>query len=174
VRLPLSSAMLYRPNYCCNCGEKIERVDWRLWTSRRFCPLCETEYKPYDLLPRVIVVVGVAFVLFGIGSFFRSSNPEHQVSTMSARPSQNLKPAALRALDEKANALPALETVRNGTGEGESQINEQPKKEKRTSDETVLYCGATTRKGSPCTRRVKKQGFCWQHAKASQIAPARF
>jgi hypothetical protein len=164
--------MLYRPKYCCNCSEKIERDDWRLWTSRRFCALCETEYKPYDLLPRVVVIMGIAFVLFGIGSYFRSPDPgpRQQLFTTSARPSQKLKPATLSTTPESGTNAP----VRTGAGEGESQINEQPKKEKHTSDERVFYCGAITRKGSPCTRRVKKQGFCWQHAKSSQIAPARF
>jgi Family of unknown function (DUF5763) len=165
--------MLYRPKYCCSCGEEIERDDWRLWTSRRFCALCETEYKPYDLLPRVIVIAGLAFVLFGIGSYFRSSEPVpvQQVSTRSARPSQRLKPAALHTLPE---GQAPLGTIGTEPMEGNSQINEQPEKEKRTSDESVLYCGAITKKGTPCTRRVKKQGFCWQHAKSSQIAPARF
>ena len=169
--------MLYRPKYCCNCGEKIERDDWRLWTSRRFCALCETEYKPYDLLPRVVVIVGLGFVLFGIGSYFRSPDPVpgQQLFTTSGRPSQKLKPATLSPSTEGGtNAPHTVGTVRRGPGDGESQINEQPKEEKRTSDEAVFYCGAITRKGSPCTRRVKKQGFCWQHAKSSQIAPARF
>ena len=169
--------MLYRPNYCCNCGEKIERNDWRLWTSRRFCALCETEYKPYDLLPRVVVIVGLSFVLFGIGSYFRSPDPGsgHQLSTTSVRTSQKLKTATLYSTPEGTeNRSPPVETVTTGAGDSESQINEQPNKEKRTSDEIVLYCGATTKKGSPCTRRVKKQGFCWQHAKSAQIAPTRF
>ena len=169
--LSLASAMLYRPKYCCNCSEKIERDDWRLWTSRRFCALCETEFKPYDLLPRAIVIVGLAFILFGFGSFFRSPDPGpgQQLSKSSLRSSQKLKPATLYSLPGgSANTHLPVETVR------ESQINEQPNKEKRTSDETVFYCGAITKKGSPCTRRVKKQGFCWQHAKTSQIAPTRF
>jgi len=165
--------MLYRPKYCCNCGEKVLRDDWRLWTSRRFCALCETEYKPYDLLPRVIVIVGLAFVLFGIGNYVRSPEPGpgRQISTTLARPPQKLKPAPLYSSpDGNANGQ-ILESVRTSPGEAESQINEQPGKEKRTSDESVFYCGAITKKGSPCTRRVKRQGFCWQHAKSSQIAP---
>ena len=168
--------MLYRPRYCCNCGEKIERDDWRLWTSRRFCALCETEYKPYELLPRMVVILGLAFVLFGIGSYFRSADtgPGPQVTAKSDRPSQKLKPAPLFSLPDANGNTDHVESVKKDAGEGKFQINEQPKKEKRTSDETVFYCGAITRKGSPCTRRVKKQGFCWQRAKTSQITPTRF
>jgi hypothetical protein len=169
--------MLYRPKYCCNCGEKIERDEWRIWTSRRFCALCETEYKPYELLPRVVVILSLVFMLFGVGSYFRSGNPspDQKLNATSTRPSQKLKPATLYATPEGSEkVLTPGGAMPVDTEEGRSQINEQPIKEKRTSDEVVLYCGAPTKKGSPCTRRVKKKGFCWQHAKATPVAPARF
>ena len=31
------------------------------------------------------------------------------------------------------------------------------------SVEPVYYCGAQTKKGTSCTRRVKDAGRCWQH-----------
>ncbi len=31
------------------------------------------------------------------------------------------------------------------------------------SPEEVYLCGAPTKKGTACTRRVKIKGFCWQH-----------
>ena len=169
--------MLFKPKYCCNCGEKIERAEWRLWTSRRFCPLCETEFKSYDLLPRAVVVAGLVFVLFGLGSYFRGQdmNVPARLSTVSTRSTQKVKPAPARSVsmeDSSSQSSP----FGSGAGSEEpiKQINEQPKKEKDTSDETVFYCGALTKKGTPCTRRVKKKGFCWQHARSPQIAPARF
>src|SRR6185503_3962000 len=36
--LPLLTT--YRPNFCCECGEKIVRLRWRVWTSRKFCDTC--------------------------------------------------------------------------------------------------------------------------------------
>ena len=169
--------MLFKPKYCCNCGEKIERAEWRLWTSRRFCPLCESEFKPYDLLPRVVVGVGLVFALFGLGSYFRGQDTSApaRLSTGSARSTQKLKPPQPPSVTiDNANSHVAPERVMSGADEVENQINEQPKKEKGTSDETVFYCGAITKKGTPCTRRVKNKGFCWQHARSSRIAPARF
>ena len=166
--------MLYRPKYCCNCGEKIERDEWRLWTSRRFCALCETEYKPHDLLPRVVVICGLAFALFGIGSYLREPVSEQRLATTTPRSTQKLKPATNNIPTGNSISTASALAVDLGAGESEKQINEQPQKEKRTSDDVVFYCGAITKKGSPCTRRVKTRGFCWQHAKTSQIAPARF
>ncbi|HEY2866891.1 MAG TPA: hypothetical protein VGJ02_07355 [Pyrinomonadaceae bacterium] len=35
---------------------------------------------------------------------------------------------------------------------------------KVTEVDAVYYCGAATKKGTPCTRRVKRAGErCWQH-----------
>jgi hypothetical protein len=95
--------------------------------------------------------------------------------------SENLKPISRSAPLYSANATSSpsadLSTQSNLAQNTSSkpQINEQPHPEKRTSDEPVFYCGAITKKGTPCTRRVKTKGtFCWQHAKSGQIAPARF
>ena len=39
----LSFLTNYRPNFCSECGEKIVRLRWRLWTSRRFCDKCSAQ-----------------------------------------------------------------------------------------------------------------------------------
>ena len=176
--------MLYRPKYCCSCGEKIEREEWRLWTSRRFCALCETEQKPYDLLPRAIVGLAVIVSLFGIAGYFRGSdaNPTQQVARRSEGSTQKLKPASLASISS-SNSVPALGANSGPQGNpvdpdqdgSSSQISEQPKKERAPSDETAFFCGVLTKKGTPCTRRVKKKGtFCWQHVRTAAIAPTRF
>jgi len=174
--------MLYRPKYCCSCGEKIEREDWRFWTSRRFCALCETEHKAYDLLPRVIVGLAVIVSLFGVANYFRGSDTEQHLTRRSEQTPQKLKPASPVSVPSpgivsasNGNAQPQSESVRSGSEGSASQISEQPNKERATSDDTVFYCGAITKKGTPCTRRVKKKGtFCWQHARTGAIAPTRF
>ena len=87
--------MFYRPAFCCNCGEKIQREEWRLWTSRRFCALCETEHKGIDLIPRAVVLIGLLLTVFGFGSYLRrTGNPaENPQLVRSTRPVANLKPA---------------------------------------------------------------------------------
>jgi len=170
--------MFYRPVFCCNCGERIQRAEWRLWTSRRFCALCETEYKGIDLIPRAVVLIGLVLTVFGVGSYFRSPGVplDDPQLVRSARPSANLKPTTLSSgtdgnvIDSNSKA-----SVPNSGLPANQQINEQPKRERTTSEEPVYYCGALTKKGTPCTRRVKIKGsLCWQHAKSGQVAPARF
>ena len=31
---------MYKPNFCCECGARVERSRWHMWTSRKFCPDC--------------------------------------------------------------------------------------------------------------------------------------
>lgn len=169
--------MLYRPAFCCNCGEKIQRDEWRLWTSRRFCPLCETEHKGIDLLPRVLIGLALVMTVFGFAAFVRrpSKVPAGEEVIRSAQLRSNLRsPAITNDVAANSNAVTNTSISANSTNAAAAQISEQPKREKTTSDETVYYCGAITKKGTPCTRRVKTKGFCWQHARSGQVAPARF
>src|SRR5687767_15365653 len=57
--------MLYRPNFCCHCGEKIARARWTPLTSRRFCEFCEIEQQQHELLPKALI--GVAFLVGAAG-----------------------------------------------------------------------------------------------------------
>lgn len=181
--------MFYKPNYCCNCGEKVERVEWRLWTSRRFCDVCETEYQLDDWLKRLIPWVFLLLGIFGIGSYLQDS--EKPLNIAQNDKSANLR--ALKSLERKTRKESSPENresnSNNGKGEKDLSIKEQnstnkqlaPSKQntspiekqrqqvfiakspQKKSDETVYFCGAATKKGTPCSRKVKGGGRCWQH-----------
>ena len=56
---------MYRPNFCADCGERVERRRWRVWTSRRFCVKCERRlgrgrFARAALLCALLVAVGFA------------------------------------------------------------------------------------------------------------------
>lgn len=174
--------MMFRPKFCCNCGDKIERVEWRLWTSRRFCDLCSTEYKHLDILPIAVLCCGAFLSVLGLTFFIGAPNQRTSISGIE-RPlntTRQLKPATLYsqtgANTSGQNAAASAENnlISNRSENSPRQNLEQPVRNPATSDDEVFYCGALTKKGTPCTRRVKKKGFCWQHAKSVQIAPARF
>src|SRR5262245_18894700 len=74
--------MLFRPSFCANCGEKIERTEWRIWTSRRFCQVCETEFKGQDLIPRAVVFVGVFAGVLGVGGYLKSGPGAETAATV--------------------------------------------------------------------------------------------
>lgn len=170
--------MFYKPKFCCNCGEKIERIDWRLWTSRRFCDVCAIEQKGYELLPRVIIGIAFLFGIFGIGSYFQDRTPvlsKSELNTVGAAgPKRTVAAESKRQPEQSEPSVYGLEGGKKETQATAAQTTEspvaaatkeQPKIRNIASDEPVYYCGAMTKKGKPCTRRVKSSNQrCWQHA----------
>ena len=164
--------MFFRPSFCSNCGEKIERAQWFLWTSRRFCEVCETEFKGQDLIPRVVVVLGVLGCFLGFGSYFKSGSSGSELSSM-RRPQRLVEQPApatapntalqregkidagiLRQSPESANSL---------VSGGRPEIQPSLTKPTAMVDGPIYYCGAETKKGTPCSRRVKGKTRCFQH-----------
>ena len=159
--------MLYRPNYCCHCGEKIDRPTWTPLTSRRFCEFCEIEQKQHDLLPRAVLVLAVLIGSAGLVSYFgRSGNTDSSVSRPLSQsrdvrsPKRNDDPAGNQAESAPVNQGRPL-TANTKTFAANSEQRPTPQ---NSSTEAVYFCGAVTKKGTPCTRRVRTRSRCWQHA----------
>ena len=162
--------MLYKPQYCCNCGEKIERIEWNLLTSRRFCAVCFEEHKRHDYLIRSVVIGGALGLVFGLGAFLGGGRP-------SAEPVQTLSssPALLRNASREQNLSGT--TVKTATPNNQEQAvvdaqtqtgaavpSSSPDSPAKRVNGTVHYCGALTKKGTPCSRKVKGPGLrCFQH-----------
>jgi len=160
--------MLYRPNFCCHCGEKIIRAKWTPLTSRRFCDFCAVEQKQHDLLPRVAAVVLLILGGAGITSYLGSGNPGNNATNI---------PAVDRGEIKKTSASPAnvpLVTKPPPSNAGVAAANiKQLATNANSSTEAVYYCGASTKKGTACTRRVKSPGRCWQHLGKPAVSDGR-
>ncbi|MFN6964114.1 MAG: hypothetical protein ACK4S4_10155 [Pyrinomonadaceae bacterium] len=145
--------MRYTPNFCCNCGEKIERIHWPIWSAKRFCELCETDYWIFDAAPKLAVSVIAFLGLLGIASYLRtppSGSPPANAHAVSARLADRPDPRPAAAAPQSDPPAAAAVTV--------------PPAAAMPQDKAVYYCGATTKKNTPCTRRVKNRGDrCWQH-----------
>lgn len=125
----------YRPNFCCECGEKIVRLRWRLWTSRKFCDLCcRQSWKDY-WLQRAVTVASLLLVglLFGRGC-------RHEPPPL--------------VIERPVQPTPQTPTT-------------QPP----VPSEQVSICGARTKKGKPCSRRVPAPVRCWQHKGMPAMLP---
>ena len=167
--------MLFRPSFCANCGERIERTDWGILTSRRFCQLCEAEFKGADLIPKVIVGFGALGILVGLSTVWGGSTPSS--STMVSR-----QPAIQKDIQAPVNPVqpqPANTTQQPKGSEAQSSptmprtlvSQPSPLQEKSAAEESSYYCGAETKKGSPCTRRVKGNTRCFQHKGMPAMLP---
>jgi hypothetical protein len=178
--------MFYKPKFCCNCGTGIERVDWRLWTSRRFCDVCEVEQKGQVLLTRLVFGSALLFGVFGVGSYFQGHDPAAgNTKAIVLGDSTRRRAVAMESKQETTRVEPGSFEMEIGrtdlnnvteTGEGPqiaAASKEQPAIRKIASDEPIYFCGAMTKKGKPCSRRVKSDVRCWQHAGQPLAAAAR-
>lgn len=155
--------MLYRPNYCSNCGEKVERVDWGFFTSRRFCCICETEFKGHDILVRAGIGAALAIGVVGVGAYLRSGTkaelakePTKFVERV-ARPDPETKPRATQ------NPIPPPTPDSFANSSAAPRLGSKPMPAKVEIAEAQYSCGAETKKGTPCSRRVKGNIRCYQH-----------
>ncbi len=170
--------MPYKPKYCCQCADKIERVEWKLTTSRRFCELCETEYKIYDFLPRIVIVTGILFGILGFGTYWGQSGKSletvpKQLAAISPSANKNNSQRAIAAQVSTNNIVPVLgqppDSVTGDVKTPTAPFAMKSEKQKLTGAavepplEKIYYCGAQTKKGSACTHKVKGGGRCWQH-----------
>jgi hypothetical protein len=188
--------MFYKPNYCCNCGEKIERIEWNPLTSRRFCDVCETE-NPLDKLLKIIFpTVLLVFGIFGISGYFQSEEnvvgiTKSDQKTVSPRvedkkiiEARRLKNSVVEETQDEKKADNSLEDEAKKdtqTAPIEESIStvDKPKQlvnsknQQKSSEGAVYFCGAETKKGTPCSRKVKGGGRCWQHTGREAMLAAK-
>jgi hypothetical protein len=153
--------MLYRPHFCCHCGEKITRAKWTPLTSRRFCDFCAVEQKQHDLLPRAAAILMLIFGAAGITSYVGSGK------SASSAPTTAISPRTEMQVGPSTSDSNSIATNRNAPAtpnvDNRAVNTKQREPIRESSTEAVYYCGALTKKGTACTRRVKSQGRCWQH-----------
>ncbi len=180
--------MSYKPKYCCQCGEKVERTNWQPWTNRRFCELCETDFGLYDWIPTLVLALGLILAVVGIGSLGRKQ--EKDLVVLSNQASDNLRNSN-KAFIAQSNTTPNLNQITVQPSVTVKENNSQPQiksladaafktnekstsfeKQPNTAQEIVYFCGAQTKKGTPCTRHVKNAGArCWQHVGQPAMLP---
>ena len=119
---------MYKPNFCCECGERVLRPRRRLWTSRRFCRECAPRFRRAGL-KRVLLLSALLFLPgFLLGRLLRPTPPPLVVE----RGMQAVAPPVTAT----APGTPKPAYGPDGT------MNERP-----TEPEEVVYiCGARTKK----------------------------
>ncbi|MET0648438.1 MAG: hypothetical protein ABW208_17640 [Pyrinomonadaceae bacterium] len=144
---------MYKPNFCCECGERVLRPRRRLWTSRRFCRACAPRFRRAGLKRTLLLASALILPGFLLGRLLRPP-PAPLVLERGAQGLAPLPPAP-------APSKPPPAYGPDGTS------GERP-----TEPEEVVYvCGARTKKGTPCQRRVRGPARCWQHRGKPAILP---
>ena len=162
---PVGIAMFYKPKYCCSCGEKIERTEWNLLTSRRFCESCALENKRHDYALRVLAGSGVLGLVFGVGSLWGSAGADRDVTAAPVAP----RTVELPPQNKSVTAAPTAEAPTENPAVGNHLVRSQEPERLSGSTENPklnakFFCGALTKKGTPCSRKVRSAGSrCYQH-----------
>jgi hypothetical protein len=96
---------MYKPNFCVECGEKITRARWRVWTSRRYCQACEGRFRRGRILVPLVSAAALLSVGLLMGRAIRPQPP----------------PLTVQRLE-----LPAVSTVKATTGSDNPDRDTQP------------------------------------------------
>jgi hypothetical protein len=162
---------MYKPNFCAECGEKITRARWRFWTSRSFCPNCEPRFRKARILVPLIAAALLFSTGLGAGRMMRTQPPPLTVQRgeLPLVPAITTKPAseATKEADAEDNASSSSAPKPEPKYGPDGTANERP----TDPEEIVSICGARTQKGTPCQRRVRGTGRCWQHRGMPAIVP---
>lgn len=144
---------MYHPKFCCECGERILREKWRLWTSRRYCDNCAKHYQKKQIIAPIIASVALLGGGLLAGRSMRSGQPpileKSQLVTLTSTPERKQKINSQQNINAQTN------------------INAQ----QTPSEQPAYYCGARTQKGMPCMRRVRGPVRCWQHEGKPAMMP---
>jgi hypothetical protein len=146
---------MYRPNFCAECGAKLLRLRWYFWTSRKFCNGCARRLRKARLTSALLVAALLVSAGYVAGRVRRPAPPPLIIERRSDSP-----------LNDGETGSP---TLRANTTSGVNAIAAQDSS--LTSVEEVYLCGARTKKGTPCSRRVHGPVRCWQHKGMPAMLP---
>ena len=144
---------MYKPNFCCECGAKLLRLRWYVWTSRKFCGKCARRLRKARLFPVLWIVVALIGAGYVAGRF-RS-------------------PAPPPLIIERRRDSPLSDSPQSASSISSSPVGNQSEANTaaRLAEETIYQCGALTKKGTPCSRRVHGPVRCWQHKGMPAMKP---
>ncbi|HZI19396.1 MAG TPA: hypothetical protein VEY09_12455 [Pyrinomonadaceae bacterium] len=162
---------MYKPNFCAECGERVEGAGRRRWASRRFCRPCARRFRS----ARLLRPLALAALLLGGGFLAGRAGRPSPPPPFAEAGTQRLAPLAPAAARRPAEGRPGGAATKE-EGRAVRQFGPDGSADERPTDpdEVVSICGARTQKGTPCRRRVRGVGRCWQHrGKAAVLPPSK-
>src|SRR5260370_20945444 len=145
------------PNFCAECGVQLKRKGWRIWQSRSFCEDCGRRLGKNGVARSLITIAAIAISAFALGRYLRPAPPPLIIERVSNSP--------LSDLPVNVNE-PALKSNH------EDNSSKYASRVTQSADDPVYICGARTKKGTPCRRRVHFPGErCFQHKGVPAMLP---
>src|SRR5712692_914367 len=154
-------------NYCAECGARLKRKGWRAWLNGSRCEDCGRRLGKTSFGRPLAVIAIIAIAAFVLGRYLRPGTPPLVIERAANSPLSDL-PVNLNA--SKSGS-------RNTNSQSEiPQTSDDPSTRQTSNtgsaDDVVYLCGARTKKGTPCQRRVHFAGErCYQHKGMPAILP---
>src|SRR5207253_8665180 len=137
--------------------ERLARKGWRARLGGRLCDQCAQRLGTLASFRSLIAIALIAFGGFAIGRYLRPTPPPLIIQ---------------RAANSPLSDAPVgfEQTPRSSKEANKSGRSESPTVS--SADDVVYICGARTKKGTPCHRRVHAAGErCFQHKGMASILP---
>ena len=145
-------------NFCTTCGAPLVRKGWRQPLRGSVCDDCWSKRGTGTIGRPIIAALLIIATAFALGRYLRPAPPPLIIQRAANSPLSDT-PVDLSALANKSKSKddpsPQLTSVTV-----------------QTADDVVYICGARTKKGTPCRRRVQAAGErCFQHKGMPAILP---
>ena len=142
-----------RSNFCTNCGARLARTGLRARIRGTVCEDCSTRLGTSPATKIIITISIIAVAAFAFGRYLRPKPPPLIIQRAANSPLSYL-PLNLDAIPKRADAANPNRAIA------------------ATVDDVVYICGARTKKGTPCRRRVHFAGErCFQHKGLPAMVP---
>jgi len=152
----LTRSAMYKPNFCAQCGTKILRLRWHIWTSRKFCGDCARNLRKMRLTVPLFTSLALIASGYVVGRSRRAAPPPLTIVRRSDSPLSD-SPA-----NRNSTSATAIQSRQGSAGDSAPAPS---------IEEEVYLCGARTKKGTPCLRRVQAPRRCWQHKGMPAMLP---
>ena len=133
--------------FCSECGERLRVKRPVILTFRSFCPRCSPRFRHIRLMLIAIPFLFAA-IGFAIGHYTSAREPFYFIGT---------------PVDLNANRVARSADTNNHFSSPGSDTLPHPEQLVISSSAAEAICGARTKSGKPCQRKVKGGGYCWQH-----------
>jgi hypothetical protein len=130
-----------RVNYCSRCGEQLKASRASSLPFRSFCARCATRFRSARFLLAAALLLSAA-IGYGVGRHMTARQPYYLIGS---------------PLDLNKNGEPPS-SDHNGV-----DSNDRRKQGGINGNKSEKACGAPTKSGRPCKRKVAGEGYCWQH-----------
>jgi hypothetical protein len=142
---------MYHPNFCVECGAHLTPGRWRFWAH--FCANCARRLGRNRELRVLLAIAMIGLTAFALGRY-------------------SLRPPPLLIQRQLNSPIPDWPVNLNEPAPRSSLPKDSISSSAQFADENAYICGARTKKGTPCHRRVHSAGErCFQHKGLPAMVP---